>query len=98
MKTSKEFPPRPLFEHDMLLDQITYGASRYPFSSASHQPSRIEDFPGFCEFAKQVIPIGWSSQAKRSHVDAIAEATRKVVGYLSSHRAPSEAVAIGAGS
>jgi dTDP-4-amino-4,6-dideoxygalactose transaminase len=98
VKTSKEFPPRPLFEHDMLLDQITYGASRYPFSEVSGEPPKLEDFPGFCDFAKEVIPIGWSSQAKRTHVDAIAAAVRKVAGYLSSHRSPSEAIAVGVGS
>jgi len=98
VKTSKEFPPRPLFDHDMLLRQATYGDSRYPFSAVRHEPPRAEDLPGFCEFAARVIPIGWSSQVKREHVESIAAAVRKTISTLSTSRLSREVLSTAAGS
>ena len=93
VKTSKEFPPRPLFEHDMLLKQATYGSSRYPFSAVQQAAPGIEDFPGFREFAGRVIPIGWSAQVKQQHVKSIGAAVRKSIRILSDSNTRSESLA-----
>jgi len=93
VKTSKEFPPRPLFEHDMLRDRQTYGQSGYPFTE-SCRPPELADLPGFCEFASRVVPIGWSSQVKRKHVKSIAAAIRRTVRVLTADRTVSERRAV----
>jgi len=97
VKTSKEFPPRPLFDHDMLRDRLTYGSSGYPISESSYAQPRLEDYPGFRKFATRVIPIGWSSHVKPEHVKGIDAAIRKVVRVLSRSRSQREPEAVGAG-
>jgi dTDP-4-amino-4,6-dideoxygalactose transaminase len=82
VRTSKEYPARPLFVHDMLAKQQTYGRSRFPFSASSCQLPTIEEFPGFQEYCERVIPIGWSSAIKERHVRSIAAAVGKIMGSL----------------
>jgi dTDP-4-amino-4,6-dideoxygalactose transaminase len=91
VKTSKEFPARPLFAHDLISKQQTYGTSRFPFSKVFYEQPMLDNFPGFKEFAGRMIPIGWSSQVKPRHVDSIDAAIRKVVQALVSSRSKSSA-------
>jgi len=94
VKTSKEFPPRPLFDHDMIRDRLTYGTSGYPISAHSYPQPQLADFPGFVEFATRVIPIGWSSHVKPEHVQGIDAAIRKVTRALARTCAEKRAVPV----
>lgn len=73
--------PKPLFEYDVLKYQKTYGTSRYPFSAFDYTQPRIEDFPGFTAFNRQLL-IFWSHHATVENADAIANALRKIVRRL----------------
>lgn len=82
IRTSKEFPPRPLFEHDIIALQRTYGNSGYPLCGFDSSPPTPDEYPGFRDFARRIVPIGWSATVTNRHVDRIAEGVRKAVQTL----------------
>lgn len=79
----RNYLPQALFEYDVIKLQKTYGTSGFPFTAFPYAPPKIEDFPGFIEFNRRMMLIGWSHHARPENSRAIAKAVRKVVEQLS---------------
>lgn len=74
---------KPAFQCEVLRDQRTFGASRFPFTLArpeavDYDPSR---FPGTLAALEQVLVLPWNERYTEAHVDAIAAAIREAAGY-----------------
>ena len=82
VRVAREYVPQAVFNYVVLKDQRTYGKSRYPFSAVNYVPPDIRDFPGFLEFKKNLLYIGWSSNITVKDVKRIASAVEKVVRTL----------------
>ncbi|MBX7207589.1 MAG: DegT/DnrJ/EryC1/StrS family aminotransferase [Verrucomicrobiaceae bacterium] len=80
---SRQYLPLALFEYDVIKHQRTYGTSGYPFTAFPYEPPKIEDFPGFTEFNRRMMLIGWSHNARPENARAIASAVRKAAAQLS---------------
>jgi dTDP-4-amino-4,6-dideoxygalactose transaminase/predicted dehydrogenase len=97
----RTYLPAPIFEFDVIKYQRTYGRSRYPFGAYPYEPPDPGDFPGYQEFTRQLLFLGWSHRARQRHVDELAAAVRKVAHWLdgaksSSRRPPvAEATLVG---
>ncbi len=78
----RNYLPQALFEYDVIKHQKTYGTSGFPFTAFPYEPPKIEDFPGFIEFNRRMLLIGWSHHARPQHAREIAAAVRKVVEQL----------------
>jgi perosamine synthetase len=73
---------KPAFQCEVLRDQRTFGASRFPFTLArpeavDYDPSR---FPGTLAALEQVLVLPWNERYTEAHVDAIAAAIHEAAG------------------
>lgn len=82
IRVAREYVPWAVFNYTVLKDQRTYGESRYPFSATNYVPPVMEDFPGFLEFKRNLLYMGWSHNATTKHVEMIAAGIAKVVRAL----------------
>ena len=75
---------KPAFECEVIRDQRTFGASRWPFSLA--QPSatdyRRELFPGAYDGLKHVVILPLNEGFTEEHADRIASAVERIVARL----------------
>lgn len=83
VRVGREYLPRPLFDYEVIRDRQTYGRSGYPFSAVNYQHPRLEEFPGYREFCRRMLLIGWGHQVQSHQVEGIASAVRKALGALS---------------
>jgi dTDP-4-amino-4,6-dideoxygalactose transaminase len=81
VQVAREYVPQAVFSYIVLKEQRTYGDSRYPFPD-SYVPPDINDYPGFLEFKKNLIYMGWSHNVTIKDVEFIARAVEKVVMAL----------------
>ena len=86
----RQYLPRPLFEEQALVEQRTFGRSRFPFSAIDYRPPQRCEFPGLEEFFRRQLIMSWSSRATPAHAGQIAEAVRKVV-TAATHRKQGQA-------
>ncbi len=76
---------KPAFQCQVIRDQQTYGASRYPFTLAAaeavdYDPQR---FPGTFAALARVLVLPWSERYQLQHVEFIAAVIRDAVAALS---------------
>jgi dTDP-4-amino-4,6-dideoxygalactose transaminase/predicted dehydrogenase len=81
-RVKREYVPRPVFEYEVLKHRQTYGRSGYPFTAVNYREPSLEDFPGYLEFSKSLMLMGWSHHVRRKHVEGIARAMKKVATLL----------------
>jgi hypothetical protein len=76
------------FECEVLRDQRTFGASRFPYVGAHRQGDpevrySKEDTPGAVEALAGVVVLPWNEKYTQEHVDFIAAAIRQAAAELS---------------
>ena len=87
VRLARQYVPQAVFNYTVLKDQRTYGESRFPYSATNYEMPRIEDYPGFLEFKKNLLYMSWSHNVTAVHVTKIAAAMQKVITALSSSAA-----------
>lgn len=75
------------FECEVLRDQRTFGASRFPFVGEHRKGDApvvydLRDTPGAVEALAGVVVLPWNERYTQDHVDAIAGAIRETAGAL----------------
>jgi perosamine synthetase len=75
---------KPAFRCKVIADQVTFGASRWPFTLA--RPEAVdyspERFPGTFAGLEQALVLPWNERLTDEHVDYIAASTMEAVASL----------------
>lgn len=85
VQARRNYLPRPIFEEDVIQEQITYGKSRFPYSISDVPPPETANMPGLVEFMQRQIVIPWSSRVADKHVSQITSAVKKVAEFGHTH-------------
>ncbi|SIO09829.1 dTDP-4-amino-4,6-dideoxygalactose transaminase [Singulisphaera sp. GP187] len=86
VRVSREYLTRPLFEHEVIKCQRTYGTSRYPFSAFPYQAPAADEFPGLKEYVRSLMYLEWGPRVCVHHTSSIARAIGKVARLLAHGR------------
>ncbi len=75
---------KPAFMCKQFQERITFGDTRYPYSSHAGAPDveRLDDYPGCRDGLAQVLVLPWTERYEEVHVKFIAQQVREVVERL----------------
>ncbi len=78
VKARLGYLPRPIFDEQVLTEQLTYGTSGYPLRQFEYRPPNVKDYPGTEQVLNNAILIGWGPKVSMNAVDQMGDAILKV--------------------